>query len=430
MRSGGERRGPQMKVRKLGRERPWRGVGAVDRRHARRGRDPGGAQEGSPEVFVAIRRMVPGEGARVHLLVRIPRRLRHEAAAATCCPRPPRRGARPGRVGQVVRSDGRGLTETWSPPRGKLVRMDHHFVPQFYLRGFRDTKIPTQQGPRVWVADLKERTIQLRAPKSVAYSVDYYALPDPAKAQELEKALGRIESDAAPVVARLLGGQLDLSDQARAYLANFMALLVTRGPFFRDKVEDVSAQVMERMIMATVRNPARFERSFREANAGKELTPQHIEATRQRIVASGVEAKARPVVSLLPLVRVANRVFPLLLKMEWAFFAPAEEMKFLTCDTPLSWVDPLPPGPLGSGLAMRNVEVTFPVGPRLCLIATWREGNTGHAEVDDEIVHQINRRRVDFSSRFVFSDSEAGARGALETLDSLRGDDSARTRPE
>ena len=309
--------------------------------------------------------------------------------------------------------------------------MDHHFVPQFYLRGFRDTKIPTQQGPRVWVADLKEQTIQLRAPKSVAYRVDYYALPDPAQAQELEKALGRIESDAAPVVARLLGGQLDLGDQARAYLANFMALLVTRGPFFRDKVEDVSAQVMERMMMATVRNPARFERSFREANAGKELTSEHIEATRQRILASGVEATARPVVSLLPLVRVANRVLPLLLKMEWAFFVAGGEMKFLTCDTPLSWVDPtLPPGPLGAGLAMRNVEVTFPVGPRLCLIATWREGNTGHAQVDDEIVHQIKRRRVDFSSRFVFSDSEAGAHRGLEILDSLRGDDSARTRPE
>lgn len=147
--------------------------------------------------------------------------------------------------------------------------MDHHFVPQFYLRGFRDTKVPTQQGPRIWVADLKDRTVQLRAPKSVAYSVDYYALPDPAKAQELEKALGRIESDAAPVVVQLLGGQLDLSDQARNYLGNLMALLVTRGPLFRDKVEDVSAQVMERLIMAAVRNPARFERSFREANAGR-----------------------------------------------------------------------------------------------------------------------------------------------------------------
>jgi len=309
--------------------------------------------------------------------------------------------------------------------------MDHHFVPQFYLRGFRDAKVPTRQGPRIWVADLKDRTVQLRAPKSVAYSVDYYALPDPARAQELETALGRIESDAAPAVAQLLGGQLDLSEQARAYLGNFMALLVTRGPFFRDKVGDVSAQVMERMIMGTVRNPARFERSFREANAGKELTSEHIEKTRRRILASGVEAKALPVVSLLPLARVANRVLPLLLKMEWAFFVAAGEMKFLTCDTPLSWVDPtLPLGPYGSGLAMRNVEVTFPIGPRLCLIATWREGNTGHAEVDDEIVHQINRRRVDSSSRFVFADSEAGARSALEILDSFRGDDSARTRPD
>jgi hypothetical protein len=211
-----------------------------------------------------------------------------------------------------------------------------------------------------------------------------------------------------------------------------MAFLVTRGPFFRGKVEDVSAQLVEWMVLATVRDASEFERSFREANAGRALTSEEIEETRKKILASGVEVKARPVVSLFPVVEVANHVLPLPLKMEWAFFVAAGQANFLTCDTPLSWVDPIAkPTLYGSGgLAWRNVEVTFPLGPRLCLVATWREGNTGYAQVDDDIVRELNRRRVHFASRSVFSDSEAGARSALEIAGEPEGGGSARPRPD
>ena len=146
----------------------------------------------------------------------------------------------------------------------------------------------------------------------------------------------------------------------------------------------------------------------------------------------GGEITAKPVASLMPLLEMSATILPILCQMEWAFFVASEACSFLTCDTPLSWVDPtLPPGPYGSGgLAMRSVEVTFPLSPRLCFVGTWREGNSGWAPAPDSTVHELNRRRVSFAHQSVYAHTEEGARSALRFLPPSGKDDSARTRPK
>jgi len=306
--------------------------------------------------------------------------------------------------------------------------MDHHFVPQFYLDAFCDPATPEGQDPWVWVADLKERTIRRKAPKNVASRSDYYAIPDSTgeKTHAIEEMFSRIESDAAPIVARLLRGEFDLSVKDRAALGHLMAAMATRGPSFRENIERFLAEVARKVLLVS----AQFDPDFLKVQSTKDLSDEEIEKARQMILAGDWEVTAKPVASLMPVLESAAIILPILCQMEWAFFVAYESSSFLTCDTPLSWVAPtLPPGPYGSGLAMRNVEVTFPIGPRVCFVGTWREGNSGSAPVDDEIVYQLNRRRVDFAHRTVFADSEAGAQQALE-IASARGDDSARARPE
>ena len=53
----------------------------------------------------------------------------------------------------------------------------HHYLPQFYLRGFCDPNVPEGQEPWIWVADFKERQIERRAPKNVGRAANYYAFP-------------------------------------------------------------------------------------------------------------------------------------------------------------------------------------------------------------------------------------------------------------
>ncbi|MGH7908073.1 MAG: DUF4238 domain-containing protein, partial [Candidatus Binataceae bacterium] len=54
--------------------------------------------------------------------------------------------------------------------------MEHHIIPQFYLRGFRDPTVDRRRGPRVWTAELKRKAVSLRSPKTLAKLTDYYAV--------------------------------------------------------------------------------------------------------------------------------------------------------------------------------------------------------------------------------------------------------------
>ena len=83
--------------------------------------------------------------------------------------------------------------------------MDHHFVPQFYLRGFCDPGAPEGRGPWLWVADLKDGVVERHAPKNVGKAANYYAFPDSAgtASESIERELSRVESAAASVVRKL-----------------------------------------------------------------------------------------------------------------------------------------------------------------------------------------------------------------------------------
>lgn len=56
--------------------------------------------------------------------------------------------------------------------------MEHHFIPRFYLKAFRDPSIPGGQGPWLWVSDFKEQVVERRAPKNVGKATNYYAFPE------------------------------------------------------------------------------------------------------------------------------------------------------------------------------------------------------------------------------------------------------------
>jgi Protein of unknown function (DUF4238) len=108
-------------------------------------------------------------------------------------------------------------------------------------------------------------------------------------------------------------------------------------------------------------------------------------------------------------------IYPWLMRMRWTWLRIEGDEEFVTCDNPFSWVDPTLPSGFysGGGLGMTNVEVTFPIGPKVCLLATW-VGPTGSVRARAPIVYEMNRRRVGFASQYVFTTSGTRARSALQ----------------
>ena len=88
----------------------------------------------------------------------------------------------------------------------------HHFVPQFYLKGFVDPASEGRPNPYLWVVDLQSQILQRRAPKNVASLTGFYdgaALGN--GAPTIETLYSQIERKAALVIGRLRGHNFTLS---------------------------------------------------------------------------------------------------------------------------------------------------------------------------------------------------------------------------
>lgn len=297
--------------------------------------------------------------------------------------------------------------------------MDHHFVPQFYLRGFRDPNVPEGQEPWIWVADFQEQRIDRRAPKNVGKAANYYAFPEveAAGGEAVESILSKIESASAAAVKRLLAsGNSELEGQDRADLMFFMAVFVIRVPSFRNLTEKFAANVAKNFMQVSASDPGCFERTVREALRGREsLTPDKIEELRQWVLDdSNYNIRTSPRLSITMGFQTAmDTIYPIFDQMKWAVVRAGPDLRFITGDTPITWVDPTLASPFSYGLGMRNVKVTFPVGPKVSLFGTW-EGPTASIRANDPLVQEFNAQRVFFADRYTFADSETGARSALD----------------
>src|SRR5262249_59376125 len=122
---------------------------------------------------------------------------------------------------------------------------------------FCDPQPSRRQGPVLWEFRLKgDSAVRQRSPKNVGRIGDYYSVPkDGAMDPAVETALSKIESGAAPVIAKLRAGDIAISDDERVWLAAFIALQMVRGPAFRDHVESFVGTVGTAMLRAMARSP-------------------------------------------------------------------------------------------------------------------------------------------------------------------------------
>jgi hypothetical protein len=252
----------------------------------------------------------------------------------------------------------------------------------------------------------------------VGQKVDYYAFPEVevGGGEPVEAILSKIESAAAPVIENLLAApDAALEGQDRADLLYFMAFFAIRVPYFRNMIETFMAEIAKDIFQLSASHPDYFERTLPEAFKDKEeLIPEKVEELREWILdESNYRIESSPKLSIIAGFDAATEdIYPIFDRMRWAVVRTSDDLRFITSDTPVSWVDPTSRPPFALGLAAKNVEVTSPVGSTACVCGT-PEGPTGSIRAWGRAVEQFNIRRVIYSDRYVFADSEARARTAL-----------------
>jgi hypothetical protein len=87
---------------------------------------------------------------------------------------------------------------------------------------------------------------------------------------------------------------------------------------------------------------------------------------------------------------------PLLFQMAMTIMLCADDIGFITSDTPCSWFNPTwykrPPLFRSPGLGQRDIEVTLPLTPHHLLFISHNHKLPSYLEVEQRIVDEINRR--------------------------------------
>jgi hypothetical protein len=268
---------------------------------------------------------------------------------------------------------------------------------------------PAQERELIWVYERGKRKPELRSLDHVAAQKDYYTLKDEAgnKLQTIEEILSRVEGLTAPIIRRFQQGDEHISDDDRMTFSVFLSFGAMRTPKFRGAVEQLVEESMDSYSKKLASDPTKFAESVKSAEQalGEDLGDH--EELRNAILGNHIQAKANPEYGLKVMLEDVFEHAAMISKMAWSFRDADEDIPLVTSDTPVVLNNPSvlegngPPTPL-------DLEVTFPISPRLLFVATW-DGRAGVGQMSGYLTKQINKLMSLASEKYVYSAVEIPA---------------------
>lgn len=296
----------------------------------------------------------------------------------------------------------------------------NHYVPRFYLQGFVDPDEEARGRNVLWVYEGGKEP-RLRSPRACAFENYFYRCAEAEeKGIEIERVLQELENHTAPVLRRLRSGNVELSPQERSEFAGFIALMMTRVPFFHDTVDKLAAQMNLLMARALASTPGAMEAAITQF---EQETGQSLNRTAEQLrefIDRGeftVQQTSRAW-TIRVMCQMMLDFMPIIERMRWVFLESQSAEWFLTSDNPVVLYDPS--APHASGLASSPLaELTFPLGRTICLLCRWK-GRSGRVLFSPSQVRALNKRSVLRAYRFVFAPYKS--KTLRQLVDRLRGD--------
>jgi hypothetical protein len=281
----------------------------------------------------------------------------------------------------------------------------HHFVPEFYLRGFCGSD------KKLFVVDAKERKQFRTQPENVAVEKDFNRVNiDGIAPDALEKAYGAFEGKAASALARIIAKGAFEDENDRAAILNLMALLTVRSPQKRQTIGDFQHDLCKVMLEMTFATPERWESQVKQMRSEGYL--QDVDETmayeqlRDFVKKGNYKIRMNKEWQIQMELRHLDDVLPYFFMRKWSLYQARKGTNgFITSDHPVSlmWSKAeMRKGFHGPGLAMGETEIVFPLCPDLCLLGRF-EGEEKTLDADYFSVASINARVIGTARRQVYA---------------------------
>jgi hypothetical protein len=288
-----------------------------------------------------------------------------------------------------------------------MVKRRHHYLPQFYLKGFIDP----DNSPHIWVYDKEGEDIIKSTARDIAVEKHYFSFIDvqgKRDSETLENMIAKIEKDTADVVKKILSYKPITTDE-KALFAIFISYMMIRPPNYRKNIENAFAESTKIMMQFMASNKKVFKASIKrfEKNTNTKIGMPIRKLRNSILDDSQYEIKTNPEVSLEMSFSHLDKLAEIFFNMKWAFLTADEKIKFLTGDNPLHYFDPTyRKSLLGVGLINENIIVTLPISQNLAAIGTWK-GKDGYFQANTQMIKNINRSTVVAALRFVFASKKS-----------------------
>ena len=298
---------------------------------------------------------------------------------------------------------------------------NHHYVPQFYLKGFLDSSLPNEQ---LHVIDKVDRRHFVTRPRNIAAQRDFNRINMQGHAvDEIESHLAQIEGQAATVLRDIAQNATLPQNRDMDILVVFVGILAVNNPQIRDSLINIDQEITRQMMQSAVESREAYE--SRVSELGMENPIEY------EIMKAFVDSENYTINIEDPdgyyLARVFDgldrEVLPFFGVMQWSLLvAENDASDFICSDRPASLfrlVDMIPgtQSPYTTTSAgviipnkvpqrgvpwLVNFELIVPLNPRMAIYATTPDNPSPIEYGDRMTVACINKRIMDAAARQIY----------------------------
>jgi len=262
----------------------------------------------------------------------------------------------------------------------------------------------------LWCYDKDTCKVTRASVRNAAVRKLYYSFPAEGGTldkQSFETALSELEDKAASAIRTLTERRI-VSDQSKIDLAQFVALMYTRVPAFRENLQRIWGRWADMMLVGLTHDEDRCRALMAETQAGKPAgVPVSPKDMREAILQGRLQTSLTLPSTLSDVVYHGISWTQGLGQMEWVLIAAPPGTEYVTSDNPVCREAPDRDARSieNPGLGLPSIEVTFPISCGLALLASWQAFADTYVTARPTVVREINRRTVMAAQRFVYSPS-------------------------
>jgi hypothetical protein len=249
--------------------------------------------------------------------------------------------------------------------------VNHHFIPQFYLRGFSDAA--DKRKAQVFVFDQSTRKSFRTLVRNIGARRNFFRIEaegfDP---NHVEDGMAEIEGEIAPRLAEVVETKSFPSDDHFTSVMLLMGNVAVRNPRFRSMLEDLHIKIASGMMRMSLQDKHRYHDSIRQAREGG--APIRDDISYEDMKAFIDRGNYKIAIDQTYLIGLELDAVPTvvgqLARRNWSFASAPAGSTFTTCDDPvvLAWADGKDRGPYSPGFGLEGTIVMFPLSPELALI--------------------------------------------------------------